>query len=91
MHPSARLILLGDGPLEREVRRLIRDLGLQDPIHTPGRVPYESLPDYFRPAAAYVSAAVSDGTSVSLLEAMACGLPVVASNTFGTWNGSARA
>jgi glycosyltransferase involved in cell wall biosynthesis len=81
--PSARLILLGDGSLEREVRRLIGDLGLQDFVHAPGRVPYDSLPDYFRSADAYVSAAVSDGTSISLLEAMACGLPVVVSNSFG--------
>ncbi|MDP9176294.1 MAG: glycosyltransferase [Gemmatimonadota bacterium] len=82
-HPSARLILLGDGSLERKIRQLISDLGLQAFIHAPGRAPYESLPDYFRSADAYVSAAVSDGTSMSLLEAMACGLPVVVSNSFG--------
>jgi glycosyltransferase involved in cell wall biosynthesis len=82
-HPSARLILLGDGSLEREVRGLIRDLGLEGFIHAPGRAPYDLLPDYFRSADAYVSAAVSDGTSISLLEAMACGLPVVVSNSFG--------
>jgi glycosyltransferase involved in cell wall biosynthesis len=81
--PSARLILLGDGSLEARIRQLIRDLGLQQFIHAPGRAPYESLPDYFRSADAYVSAAVSDGTSISLLEAMACGLPVVVSNSFG--------
>jgi len=82
-HPSARLILLGDGSLEHKIRQLINDLGLQDLIHAPGRVPYDLLPDYFRSADAYVSAAVSDGTSISLLEAMACGLPVVVSNSFG--------
>jgi L-malate glycosyltransferase len=82
-NPNARLILLGDGSLERKIRQLISELGLQDFIHAPGRAPYDLLPDYFRSADAYVSAAVSDGTSISLLEAMACGLPVVVSNSFG--------
>lgn len=81
--PSARLMLLGDGSLEGEVRLLIKELGLEDFIHAPGRAPYSLLPEYFRSADAYVSAAVSDGTSISLLEAMACGLPVVVSNSFG--------
>lgn len=82
-HPNARLILLGDGSFERTIRNLVSELGVQDFIHAPGRAPYDSLPDYFRSADAYVSAAVSDGTSISLLEAMACGLPVVVSNSFG--------
>ncbi len=81
--PSARLVLLGDGSLDSEVRLLIRDLGLEEFIYAPGRAPYDLLPDYFRSADAYVSAAVSDGTSISLLESMACGLPVVVSNSFG--------
>jgi glycosyltransferase involved in cell wall biosynthesis len=81
--PTARLILLGDGSLDREIRALIDELGLEDFTHAPGRAPYDLLPEYFRAADAYVSAAVSDGTSISLLEAMACGLPVVVSNSFG--------
>lgn len=81
--PSARLLLLGDGSLEREVRHLITQVGLEDFVHAPGRAPYDLLPEYFRLADAYVSAAISDGTSISLLEAMACGLPVVVSNSFG--------
>jgi glycosyltransferase involved in cell wall biosynthesis len=81
--PSARLLLLGDGSLDGEVRRLITELGLEQVIHAPGRAPYDLLPEYFRSADAYVSSAVSDGTSISLLEAMACGLPVVVSNSFG--------
>lgn len=81
--PSARLLLLGDGSLDRQLRLLSKDLGLEDFIHAPGRAPHDLLPDYFRSADAYVSAAVSDGTSISLIEAMACGLPVVVSNSFG--------
>lgn len=81
--PSSRLLLLGDGFLDRDIHRLITDLGLEPFIHAPGRIRYDLLPDYFRSADFYVSAAVSDGTSISLLEAMACGLPVVVSDSFG--------
>jgi glycosyltransferase involved in cell wall biosynthesis len=81
--PDARLFLLGDGSLEPQIRGLISSLGLSDAVHAPGRVSYELLPDYFREADAYVSSALSDGTSVSLLEAMASGLPVVVTNSYG--------
>jgi glycosyltransferase involved in cell wall biosynthesis len=62
---------------------LISQLELTDYIYAPGRVGYELLPEYFLTADVYVSSAVSDGTSISLLEAMACGLPVVVSDGFG--------
>jgi L-malate glycosyltransferase len=82
-HPEARLMLLGDGSLEKSIRGLISQLGLTDYVYAPGRVSYELLPDYFCLADIYVSSALSDGTSISLLEAMACGLPVVVTNSFG--------
>ena len=81
--PTARLILLGDGSRNDEIRGLIRERGLELVVHAPGRVTHETLPDYFRTANAYVSSALSDGTSVSLLEAMASGLPVVVSDSYG--------
>jgi glycosyltransferase involved in cell wall biosynthesis len=81
--PSARLLMLGDGSLKSEVGLLIKELGLEAFVHAPGRAPYDLLTEYFRLADAYVSATISDGTSISLLEAMACGLPVVVSNSFG--------
>jgi glycosyltransferase involved in cell wall biosynthesis len=80
---DARLLLLGDGSLEKKIRGLIKSLGISRAVHAPGRVSYELLPDYFREADAYVSSALSDGTSVSLLEAMASGLPVVVTNSYG--------
>ena len=81
--PKARLILLGDGSQGPVIRALISQLNLNDYIYAPGRVSYELLPDYFCLADVYVSSALSDGTSISLLEAMACGLPVVVTNSDG--------
>ncbi len=81
--PDARLLLLGDGSREGEIRVLLNDLSLDRFVHAPGRVTHDRLPDYFRAADAYVSSALSDGTSVSLLEAMACGLPVVVADSHG--------
>jgi len=83
MYPEARLLLLGDGSQAEEVHQLINRLHLAEYIHVPGRISNASLPDYFCAADLYVSSALSDGTSISLLEAMACGLPVVVTNGFG--------
>jgi glycosyltransferase involved in cell wall biosynthesis len=81
--PEARLLLLGDGSHGPVIQCLISELNLLGLVYTPGRIPYDLLPDYFCLANIYVSSAPSDGTSVSLLEAMACGLPVVVSNSHG--------
>lgn len=81
--PAVRLVLLGDGSLADEIHNAINDLGLSGLVHTPGRVSQAELPEWFRLADAYVSSALSDGTSISLLEAMASGLPAVVSESFG--------
>jgi len=82
-HPEARLILLGDGSQGPMIHSLISELNLDNYIHAPGRVSYELLPEYFCLSDIYVSSALSDGTSISLLEAMACGLPVIVANSHG--------
>ncbi len=74
--PRLRLLLLGDGSLAPEVHRRITNDGLAAAIHCPGTVSQELLPDYFRSADLYVSCSFSDGTSISLLEALASALPV---------------
>ena len=81
--PSARLLLLGDGSLTPEINALIDQLGVREIVHAPGRIGYDLLPQYFRLADCYASSALSDGTSVSLLEAMACGLPAIVTNGYG--------
>ncbi len=72
-----RLILLGNGSGATEIDRLIHRHGLDDAVLRPGRISQLELPQYFRIADLYASCAHSDGSSVSLLEAMATGLPVL--------------
>ena len=49
----------------------------------PGQAAYSDLPRYYRSADLYIAATHSDGTSISLLEAMACGIPVLVSDIPG--------
>jgi len=80
-----RLMLLGDGSLAPRVQRFIADHGLTDVVYRPGMVSHEQLPGYFRAADLYLSCTYSDGTSISLLEAMATGLPVVVTDGPANW------
>jgi L-malate glycosyltransferase len=72
-----RLLLLGDGSEADWVRNFIVDHGLGQVVVTPGTIAGAEMPRWFRAADAYLSCAHSDGTSVSLLQAMATGLPVI--------------
>jgi glycosyltransferase involved in cell wall biosynthesis len=72
-----RLLLLGSGSQASDVREFIVRRGMEGVITTPGRIVRSELPKWFRAAKVYISCSKSDGTSVSLLEAMATGLPAV--------------
>ena len=72
-----RLLLLGNGSEREEVLAFISENRLEKIVRTPGCIQHSELPAWFRAADGYVSCAASDGTSVSLLEAMASGLPVL--------------
>lgn len=78
-----RLLMLGDGSLRPRVVSTIQRAGLGNRVHLAGRVSQDALPDVYRAADLYVSASRSDGSSVSLLEAMACGLPALVSDIPG--------
>ena len=78
--PRLRLVLLGSGSEQAAVQAFVREKGLEDAILLPGATPHERLPEYFRAADVYASCAYSDGSSLSLLEAMATGLPVLATD-----------
>jgi glycosyltransferase involved in cell wall biosynthesis len=72
-----RLLLLGSGSMDGQVRNFIAEHALNQVVVTPGLIAGTETPRWFRSANAYVSCATSDGTSISLLEAMATGLPAI--------------
>jgi glycosyltransferase involved in cell wall biosynthesis len=78
--PDVRVFLLGAGPQEPMLRSLARRLGLEDVVRFVGPVPPEQMATWLRASDLYVSNSFSDGASLSLLEAMSCGLPVVVSD-----------
>lgn len=75
--PRLKLVLVGGGSLDTTVRESIARKGLEPFVHCPGRIQQDQLPEYFRMADLYLSCAHSDGSSISLLEALATGLPAV--------------
>ena len=75
--PDLRLVLLGEGSLGIEFRLYLEEHDLLGVVHSPGLIARKEVLDYFSAADIYVSAAHSDGTSVSLLEAMEFGPAIV--------------
>ena len=74
---NLRLLLLGSGSQAELIRGILQNGGVLDKVHMPGQISYKELPDYYRAADVYLSASHTDGSSVSLMEALACGLPAI--------------
>ncbi len=76
-----RIEIIGDGPMRGELEGYIRENSLTDYITLPGVRPHDA--DLFEKFDVYVQPSISEGCSITLLEAMGCGLPVVASDIDG--------
>lgn len=82
--PESRLLVAGDGPEARSLRELAGRLGVADRVTFLGAVPQDQLPRYYVASDALVLASSREGWANVLLESMACGTPVVASDVWGT-------
>lgn len=81
--PDTRLIIVGDGRARPRYERLVRQAGIEDIVFA-GYVPYDDLPRYHRTSHIYCSPATgNESAGIVLLEAMASGLPIIASNIDG--------
>ncbi len=81
--PKGRLRLLNDGSERTTIMQQISQSSVGDRVSLGGRVTESALADELRAADLYVSAALTDGSSVSLLQALATGLPIIASDIPG--------
>ena len=76
---DVRLLLAGGGSQADLIRDILSEAGTVNKVEFCGQVSQADLPGLYRRADLYISPSHVDGTSVSLLEAMACGLPCLVS------------
>jgi glycosyltransferase involved in cell wall biosynthesis len=82
--PGHRLVLVGDGPERGALAALAERLGVADRVRFAGPVPHAELPRWYTAADLLVLASSREGWANVLLEAMACGTPVVATPAWGS-------
>jgi glycosyltransferase involved in cell wall biosynthesis len=81
--PGVRFLLVGSGPITPKLKRMVDSMGVQDAVRFAGYLPHSDLLALLRNSDIYVSSSLSDGTSASLIEAMASPLPCVVSDIPG--------
>src|SRR3989337_3250375 len=76
-YPDASLLLLGDGPERENLQHLASQSGVEKQVVFCGMVPYRDLPCYLAAGDAFVTASVTEVHPLSVIEALASGLPVM--------------
>jgi len=76
--PDVQLWVVGDGPARSELERYVLDRQLEKNVHFAGRVTDEEKARLLHTSTVFVSSSLVEGFGIVLLEAMACGLPIVA-------------
>jgi len=90
---DAKLILAGDGNLKNSLEEVVLESNIKNKIIFLGALSRREMPDLYRKGNVFVLPSLNEGMSNSLLEAMASGLAVIATDTGGTkelvdsWNG----
>src|SRR3990172_640723 len=75
--PNVTLRIAGAGELRAELEALSAELNLYDRVQFVGEVRHDQLPDVYRRATMFVQASYHEAQGMAVLEAAACGLPIV--------------
>lgn len=88
--PDAKLVLVGDGDERKKLEKRIRELEIRDSVIFAGTIPYDRLSKYYNFADVFVMPSIRDeegnidASPVAMMEAMACGTPIVATSFSGS-------
>ncbi len=80
---DARLVIIGKGGLEADLKALAGELGLRDKVVFVGHKSHKELPKYLQMADIFARPSRSEGLGSAFLEAMAAGIPVIATPVGG--------
>jgi glycosyltransferase involved in cell wall biosynthesis len=81
--PRARMTIAGSGPQRAELEQLATALGVSERVRFTGRLDNSELPGLYRTASVALNPSLADNMPISLLEAMASGVPIVSTNVGG--------
>lgn len=76
--PQAVLLLVGEGDAREELETLAQELGLERSVRFVGLIPHAKVAGFYRLAEAFLFPSITEAQGLVILEAMACGTPVVA-------------
>ncbi|MCD4704642.1 glycosyltransferase [bacterium] len=81
--PEARLVLIGGGPLKNKYIQLCNELGISNIVTIIDLVKQDKLPLWYNSSDVFVLSSLDEAFGIALVEAMACGIPAIATNTHG--------
>lgn len=81
LYNNVKLIMISSGPKEYELKKIISDSNLEDRVIFAGEISPLDIPKYYQVSDIFVLPSHIKGVPVVVIEAMACGLPVIVSNT----------
>jgi glycosyltransferase involved in cell wall biosynthesis len=82
--PEVELLIVGEGKEKKALKSLAHSMGVADRVRFLGAIRQEELKQYYSAADALILASSREGWANVLLEAMACGTPVIATKVWGT-------
>jgi len=78
------LTLIGDGKEKENLKELAKDLKIEEKVKFLGSIPHQKIVKYYQESDIFVLPSLNEGMSNTILEAMACKLAIIATNTGGT-------
>ena len=79
-YPEYRLVIIGEGPLRKQLQDLVDNLGIGDKLDFLKRLTHQQVAVVLNESNIFVMSSVSEGFPKALVEAIACGTPVVATD-----------
>lgn len=77
-YPNCKLVIIGDGPDLLDYLKLVKKYKLEDNVKFIGKIPWEDIPKYYQVATIFATASRTETQGLTVIEAMASSLPVVA-------------